>query len=321
MEKLAKERFDAINAEIKKANSIAIYCHRNPDGDTLGCALALYFALTAMNKEVEVFCDGEIPEKYREIKGVDVVTLPNKRTHDLSFAVDVSTMGQLGGSLKSYLSSKRLVALDHHKSHEKFSDITYVDASAAACAEVVFEFLKYSKRMSDLIAESLFTGIVTDSGCFQFSSTTKRTHEIACELLEYDFDSSDVIYRCFKRISPKVFALKNRVYSTAKFYDDGKIGVITFRESDFEATGTSQFDTEGIITSIIDVSTVEVAFAISEVGDKSYKVSVRTKVKVDASDLASSFGGGGHLRAAGLRLNGFYEDVLDKLLKAARDRL
>lgn len=321
MDKFAKEKFDQINAEIKKANSIAVYCHRNPDGDTLGSGLSLYFALTAMNKDVEIFCDGEIPEKYREMKGVECITAPNKHTHDLSIAVDVSTMGQLGGSLKSFLSSKRLVALDHHKSHEKFADITYVDATASACAEILFDYLKYSKRMTDVIAELLFTGIVTDSGCFQFSSTTKRTHEIACELLSYDFDASAVIYRHFKRITPAVFALKNRVYGNAKFYENGKVGIITFTKKDFEETGTTQFDTEGIITGIIDISTMEIAFAISEVGEKSYKVSVRTKESVDASDLACVFGGGGHLRAAGLRLNGFYEDVVEKLLKASRDRL
>lgn len=321
MDKIAKEKFDAINAEIKKANSIAVYCHRNPDGDTLGCALSLYFAFSAMNKSVEVYCDGEIPQKYREMNGVEIITAPTKRTHDLSFAVDVSTMGQLGGSLKSFLSSKRLIALDHHKSHEKFAEITYVDSSASACAEIVFEYLNHSKRLTNDIAELLFTGIVTDSGCFQFSSTTKRTHEIACELMSYDFDASAVIYRHFKRITPSVFALKNRAYTNAKFYEDGKIGIITFTQKDFEETGTSQFDTEGIITGIIDISTVEIAFAISEVGDKSYKISVRTKNYVDASDLASSFGGGGHLRAAGLRLNGFYEDIIEKLLKASRDRL
>lgn len=321
MDKSAKEKFDAINAEIKKANRIAIYCHRNPDGDTLACALSVYFALSAAGKKVDVICDGNIPEKYQEMKGVGVVEYPDKRTHDLSFAVDVSTMGQLGGSLKSFLSSKRTVAIDHHKSHEKFADITYVDSTAAACAEIVYEYLKYSKRLSDAIAELLFTGIVTDSGCFQFSSTTKRTHEIACELLSYDFDSSAVIYRCFKRVTPNVFALKNRVYNKCKFYEDGKVGIITFRQSDFDETGTTQFDTEGIITSIIDISTVEIAFAISEVGEKSYKVSVRTKESVDASDLASEFGGGGHIRAAGLRLSGYYEDVVDKLLKVSRDRL
>ena len=100
-----------------------------------------------------------------------------------------------------------------------------------------------------------------------------------------------------------------------------KTAIITFFADDFAATGTKSADTEGIIASVIDIDGVEVAFAVSEVGDKNFKVSVRTKSYVDASDLASVFGGGGHERAAGCRLNGFYEDVVDKLVKAANDRL
>ena len=109
--------------------------------------------------------------------------------------------------------------------------------------------------------------------------------------------------------------------SKCRFFEDGKIAIITFLTSDFESTGTETSDTEGIISSAIDVDGVEVAFAVSEVKDKNFKVSVRTKNYVDASDVAGEFGGGGHEKAAGCRLNGYYEDVVDKLVKAARDRL
>ena len=171
------------------------------------------------------------------------------------------------------------------------------------------------------VAALLFGGIVADSGCFQYPSTTARTHEIARELMGYGIDAADIIYRVHRRLTPPVFALKTRVLSNCRFFDGGKIALLTFTKKDFEETGTSPSDTEGMIASAIDVDGVEVAFAVSEAAEKSFKVSIRTKDSADACDIASAFGGGGHSRAAGCRMNGFYEDVVDKLLKAARDRM
>lgn len=316
-----KDKLNAISKALLKADTISLYCHINPDGDTLACALALYTALTSKGKSVDVYCDGAVPEKYTVLYNSAAVKLPSKGVHDLAVAVDCDDLDRLGGGMKSFLSAKQQIAIDHHRTHEKFADISLVVPEAAACSEIIYAVLDNMKLLDEKTAGLLFAGIVTDSGCFQFSSTTPRTHEIARELMAYNFDSAQIIYDVFKRQTPQVFALKNRVLNKCKFKEDGKIAIITFRAEDFAETGTSTSDTEGIIVSAIDVSTVEVAFAISEAGDKSWRISVRTKAKVDASDLAREFGGGGHARAAGCRLNGYYEDVLDRLLKAAKDRI
>lgn len=316
-----KDKISRIAKAINRADSIAIYCHINPDGDTLGSALALYFALIGKGKSVDVLCDGVIPEKYLCLPMIEAVKLPSKGVHQLAIAVDCDNIDRLGGALKSFLSAKEQIAIDHHLTHAKFADISLVNADAAACAEVMFELLKHMKLLNNTSAELLFSAIIADTGCFQFPSTTRNTHEIACELMDFNFDSSKVIYNIHKRTPPEVFALKNRVLSKCKFYEDGKIAVITFTKQDFEETGTTSSSTEGIIVGAIDVSSVEVAFAVSEASNHSYKISVRTKKSVNASELAGAFGGGGHLRAAGCRLNGFYEDIVEKLIKAARDRL
>lgn len=310
-----------IAKKLNKASTVAIYCHTNPDGDTLGCALALRYALINKGKRADVFCEDALPDKYQRLRGGEFVKFPDKTSHDVALAVDCSDIERLGACMKSFLSAREQIAIDHHKSHKRFADITAVDAKAAACAEIVFKLLKQMKAIGNETAELLFGAIITDTGCFSYSSTTEETHAIACELLKYDFNSSDVIYNLHKRTPENVFRLKNRVLSKCKFFSGGKIGMIIFHEEDFLQTGTKSSDTEGIITSVIDVDTVEIAFAISEVNDKNFKVSIRTKEKVDASDCASVFGGGGHKNAAGCRLNGFLEDVVDKLLKAANDRL
>ena len=315
------DKLQKIADMLSSAKDIAVFCHTNPDGDTIACALAMCRALNNAGKTAIPVCDSPVPEKYAFMEGAESFTLPDKRAHELAFAVDSSDLSRLGGAGKCFLSAKRRAAVDHHKSHENFAQFDYVEADASACAEIVFLLLDGMGLIDDGVAAMLFAGIVADSGCFQYPSTTARTHDIARRLMAYNIDAADIIYRVHRRLTPNVFALKNRVLSRCKFYDDGAIAVITFMRSDFEATSTSPADTEGMIASAIDVDGVEVAFAVSEVADKNFKVSVRTKERADASDIAYAFGGGGHSRAAGCRMNGFYEDVIDKLLKAARDRM
>lgn len=315
------ERLQKIADMLRSANDIAVCCHTNPDGDAIACALAVCSALRGLGKNAVPVCDSPVPEKYRFMKGAEDFVLPGKKIYETALAVDCSDLARLGGAGKMFLSAKKRAAIDHHKSHEKFAQIDHVEADAAACAEIIYLLLDGMGLIDKTSAELIFAGIVADSGCFQYPSTTERTHDIARRLMEFGIDSADIIYRVYRRITPAVFALKNRVLSKCRFFDGGSIAVITFLAADFEATGTEPADTEGIIASAIDVDGVEVAFAVSEAADKNFKISIRTKGKADASDIASAFGGGGHSRAAGCRLSGFYEDVVDKLLKAARDRM
>lgn len=318
---MTDERYSSISKSIAKANSVAVYCHTNPDGDTLCCGLAMYHALRAKGKNVEVFCDTEIPAKYMFLEGAAAVSLPSKGVHDLAVSVDASDVDRLGGAMKSFLSAKEQIAIDHHKTHAKFADITLLDVNAAACAEIVYLLLKKMKLIDEAVAKLLFMGIVSDSGCFSYSNTTTNTHRIAIELMEYGFDASQAVYDIHKRTDMASFRLKISALNKCRFFADNKVAVIIFLNEDFEKTGTSKSNTEGIISALIDIDTVEVAYAISQVGEMNYKLSIRTKGAVDASDCAREFGGGGHKNAAGCRVNGYLEDIIDKIVKIATDRM
>ncbi|MEG2274132.1 MAG: DHH family phosphoesterase, partial [Clostridia bacterium] len=261
---------------INKAKTVSIFCHTNPDGDTLCSALALYKALTAIGKSVAVFCDTKTPTKYCFLSDVEVITFPDKIVRDLSIAIDCSDIERLGSTMKSFLSSKSQIAIDHHKTHQKFADVSLVNAEASATGEIIYKLIKQMKLMTKDIAELLFAAIVTDCGCFSYSNTTEETHKIACDLLSYGFNASNIIYLVERRIFKNAFDLKNRVLSKCKFFEDDKVAILVFTLEDFKATNTESSDTEGIITNIINIDTVEVAYAVSEVGDKNYKVSIRT---------------------------------------------
>ncbi len=315
------EIIQEIIKKINKAQTVAIYCHTNPDGDTISSALALSYAIQKKGKETGIFCDSEIPKHFYCLLGADKIKLPEKKNYDLAIAIDCSDMERLGSALKSFLNAKTQIAIDHHKSHQKFSDLTLVDDKAAATAEIMVDVIKSMKALDDVTAKLLFAGMVTDSGCFSYSNTTKKTMSAASELLSYNFDNAKLVYEIFKSIEFNKFVLKNRILSKTRFYLDNKVAFIVFTSKDFEETNTSSNDTEGIISEVIDVLGVEVAFSIAEVGNKNFKVSIRTKDIVDASDCAMCFGGGGHKNAAGCRINGYLEDIIEKLLKIASDRL
>ena len=316
-----QEIFNRISKEIEKAKSVSIYTHVNPDCDTLSCALALRLALLSLNKSVDVYSVDPVPNTLCVLNGADTIILPEKKVHDLSISVDCDSLERIGNGMKSFLSSKVKISIDHHKTHRKFAEVSLVDIDVSACAEIVYRLLKWMNLMTIDIAKLLFAGIITDSGCFQFPSATSSTHIIASELMAFGFDAGSVIYDVFKKTSKNKFMLENAVLNKCKFFNEDRIAILTFLETDFKATNTSINDTLGTIVKVIDIDTVKVAYAISEAAPKSYKIMIRTKEGIDASDIAREFGGGGHIRAAGCRLNGYLEDIVDKLLKVARDML
>ena len=318
---MTDERYSQIIRMINRANDVAVYCHTNPDGDTLSGALALYTALKKQGKQVSIYCDMPVPDKYRVLKNSSDISFPHKGTHELAIAVDCAGIDRLGQCMRSFLSSKAQIAIDHHKSFARFAEICLVDGEASACAQIIYKLLKQMKAIDKDVASLLFAGIVTDSGCFAYSSVTEETHVIASELLSYGIDGSDIIYDVFRSTDLNKFRLKCRVLDKAKFFEDGKIAIITFTKNDFEATGTDTADTEGIISELIAIRNVQVAYALAEVGERSFKLSIRTKSAVDAAEIAMTMGGGGHLAAAGCRINGYLEDVIEKIVKLAKDRL
>ncbi len=311
----------SICKKIDGANDIALFCHTNPDCDALGSMLALYYALKNDGKDVYAYCDSPIPESFSSIFDTDAISFPQKRVHELAVSLDSGSVDRLGQCMKSFLSARDRVAIDHHSSFEKFAPLCYVDKSASACAEIVFEMLQSMDAIDSLTAKLLFCGIVTDSGCFSYSNTTKRTHEIACKLLEYRFDANEVICKAYKSTSAEKFRLKHSVLSRAKFYEDNKIALICFMKDDFDATSTSSDDTQGVVSELIEVDSVQVAYALAQVGQRNFKLSIRTKFGIDASEIAMTFGGGGHKNAAGCRVNGYLDDIIEKLVKLAKDRI
>lgn len=309
--------------KLKAANNIAIISHMNPDGDTVGSATALYFALKKAGKQAYLFCDDTPQGKLLYIKGSEFYNTEKIDKYDVCVCIDSSDISRFSGCYSEYKKSDFKINIDHHATNDRFGDLTLLDAHAAATAEVVYNLIKeYDSTLIDnTIAHCLYCALVTDSGCFAFSSVGKNTMLVASQLLEFDINQADIAYHFYKKTSINYFNLKNRVLSKARFFADNRVCLICFMAEDFVKTETTQEDTQGIINSAIDIETVEVAIAVTQIDKYQYKVSFRTKDSVDASRCAMVFGGGGHARAAGCRVSGHFEDIIDRLIKAATDSL
>lgn len=316
---------DFIDA-VQKANVISIISHQNPDGDTCGSALALFRALGKFGKKAYIYCDSDIKDSLTVLKGYENYNASEVVKCDLAIACDCADADRMGKYLDMYKRAKIKVDIDHHKTNAGYGNINIIEAGVSATCEVMYKVIKALDSIKpcfdDTVAELLYSGLVTDSGGFTFSSVSSQTHAIASELIKYDFNASAICEHFLKNVPFATFRLRARVWSNAKFFCDNKIGMIVFTQEDFKMTGTSPDNTEGAINFIRDIDGVEVAVAVTELETKnSFKVSIRTSDSVDASRISMVFGGGGHKNAAGCRISGFFEDVKDKLIKACRDEM
>lgn len=324
---ISKDKLEKLYSYVYRAQSVAVVCHINPDGDAISSMLALGAALTKMGKTVAMFCDNSVPKKLQILRNFAKINTSDEKKFDLAIAVDCSDEGRLGISFKYFKHAKNTLTIDHHKTQSQFSDFTLCVPQAAATAEIMYEVLRFFEEktrvtvIDDLIAEYLYAGMITDTGSFRFNNVTENTFRVAADIKKFKFDAAALTTALVYAKTPEVFRLMARVLSKAAFYMDGTVGVLTFKKEDFTATGTTSVDTEGIINELTVIDGVRVSIAITEEFERSFKVSVRSTPPIDSSKITATFGGGGHASAAGCRLNGYYEDVLEKLLKAVGDNL
>lgn len=307
---------------LKKATNIAIFMHINPDCDCIGSAIALSAFLQNDGKNSCFFSPdlktiGMISDKYSFLPYFSKFNCESNFDYDLAVAVDTGDVGRLGETaFKKFSKIKKNIVIDHHEIHEDFSKNTLRESDSASTTQILYKIFKeYNSALIDKnIATLLYAGIVTDSGGFTFENCSSETYSIASELVSYGINHSEICERLLKRVSKEVFRLRNSVLSKTKFYENGKIGIIVFRTEDFESTGTCEADTDGIVNYVRDVEGVDLAVSIAEIGDKKFKVSFRTANEINAAACAKCFGGGGHIRAAGCRVYGYFEDVYRKIL-------
>ena len=303
---------------LKKHDNYVILTHASPDGDTLGSAYALYYGLNEIGKTACVICPDIIPSKYDYFaRKTDHVSRENATI----IAVDVADK-RLLGALNEEFGDIVDLNIDHHISNTKFAKNLYLDADAAATAEIIFELLNVMKvNINDITAKAIYTGIATDTGSFKYSNVTAKTHIIASMLYDYDINAAEINRLMFDTKSKKLIELEKMVLETAEFYFDDRCMLLCVTAEMQEKTGCVGTELEGIAVISRSVEGVKAGVTIKQTDADEYKVSLRTFAPLDASKICNKLGGGGHISAAGATVKGSLNEVKQTVLKAVSENM
>ncbi len=303
---------------LKEKDNILILTHAHPDGDTLGCGFALCRALLQLGKKARVICGDEIPAKYAYL--YRDITMPDFEAEYI-VAVDVATENLLGSLADTY-GGKIDLCIDHHGSNTAYAEYLLLNADAAAAAETVFKVIKAMRVKIDKgIADCLYTGLTTDTGCFRYASTTSNTYRAAAELIDLGADNGIINRVMFETKTKTYAALERLAIEGMRFYENERVCVITVTQEMYRVTGSGEEETEAIAPLTRQTEGVEIGLTIREKADGKCKCSIRTYESVDASALAACFGGGGHKQAAACKFDCGVAEAKKLLLAKCRDFL
>lgn len=312
-----------IDAYMKDVQSVVISGHVKPDGDCIGSVLALYNYLGKNYPEIEtdVYLE-ESSGTFRFLKGFDKINsrYDKEQTYDLFIALDCSTRERLGEAEKYFETAGHTLCLDHHVSNEGYADENYIYGDMSSACEVLYGFLD-PEKLDKAIAECLYTGIVTDTGVFKYSSTSPDTMRIAAALMEFGLNTNWIIDEAFYAKSWNENRILGYALTKSVLDADGQIVYSVLSQEEMERFGVTTKNMEGIVSQLRLTRGVTCAFFMYECGPCQYKVSFRTDDPVDGNVLASIFGGGGHVRASGCTVCGEPEDCLEAILIEARKQV
>lgn len=299
-------------------DKILILTHRSPDGDTIGSGYALAMALRKLGKNVKVDCTDPFPEKYSYF--TDKL---EKLEFDEEFvvSVDIADTKLLGEKLSDY-ADKIDLCIDHHGSNTKYAKKYYVEASAAAAAQVIAKLIRLMNVEFDKdIANAIYTGITTDTGCFRYTNITAETHRIAADMIDCGAESGMINRLMFETKSRSRLEIERRVMDSIQFYLDGRCAIAYATIDMMKESGAVDSDMEGVSSLPRQIEGVMAGITLREKNNGKFKVSVRTTDELDASAICANFGGGGHKAAAGCMITGTLNEAIEQIIEVVRQAL
>jgi bifunctional oligoribonuclease and PAP phosphatase NrnA len=315
--------FSEIGRALREHQKFAILSHVRPDGDALGSQLALALSLKQLGKDVRIWNEDGMLEKYSFLPRAELLSKPPSTPEDFDVAValDTAIQSRLGTPFAAIRSTKTWINIDHHPSNPRYGDLVYVDPTAPATGQILFELLKAGEFPIDLsIAENLFVAISTDTGSFQYSNTTARTFEIASELVSLGVDVGRVSQQLYENYPRRRVELLRELLRTMRFEGNGKVASFSLSLKTAKELGVLPEDNEGLIDHLRAIQGVIVAVFFEELADGKVRVSMRSKdTAVDVCAICQKFDGGGHTLAAGARVRGTLAEVEQRVLEAICD--
>lgn len=311
---------DDILVELKNAKTIVILTHESPDGDAISSSLSVYHALQQYGKNADVV----IPEHAKDfdfLPGADQILNNGKEEqYDLAISVDCTDLKRLAGGKEFFETAKKTVEIDHHSVNAMFADYNYVDPVSPSCCQVLIAMFEYyGVEITKEIANCILTGMITDTGGFQWGGVTPETFEFAAELIRKGAKIKEICRKALRNKTKAHCKLERLVYDRLEFYENDKIAISYITIEDNQNTGAKLGDEEGLTEMLRDIEGVEVAVLLKEKeGKNGYKASLRSHETINVSEICLLLGGGGHPGAAGCFIPGTLEQAKAKILDAIK---
>jgi len=295
-----------------------ILMHASPDGDTLGCGFALCGALQKLGKRAKAVCPDEIPHRFDYMReGI----IEQQFEHKTIVAVDVADTKLLGDMKET--GDKAHLCIDHHVSNTEYAERLLLREHYAAACELMYELLcEMGADIDRPVANCLYTGVATDTGCFKFSNTKPQTHIIAAKLMECGAEIAPINYAMFELKTQGRLKLEQEVMKNIRFYGEGHVAVISVMLDTLAAIPDIDSDDVGAMAAIPrQIEGVDIGISIKEKKKGLFKASLRSSERIDVAKIAQQFGGGGHARASGCSFTCSYDEVEKTIVAACCDAL
>ncbi len=319
--------YSQITEIINKYQRFCIASHENPDGDCIGCSLALAELLEGLGKQVIVLSKKGVPHSLGFLPGKEKVmaflaedTFPSQ----MLVVLDSSNLERAALKREAFPELKQIINIDHHQSNEFFGDINLVDAKASSVGEMVYPLIKLIQPdISRSMASNLFVSISSDTGSFRYSNTTPCSLRIASELIEYGADPEYLGRMLYESKRLEKVRITGYAAVGLRLAENGRITYSIITQQDINSFGCKWEDTDEIINMLTEVQGSEVAVLFREGKDFGIRVSLRSRNHINVAEIASRFGGGGHAKAAGVRMPAgvTLDETVTDILGALRDEL
>ncbi|KAA9006435.1 bifunctional oligoribonuclease/PAP phosphatase NrnA [Paenibacillus spiritus] len=303
-----------------------IVSHVQPDGDAVSSTLAVGWLLSCLGKKYVMINEGPIPARMRylwhagEILDMSVSQPDRKFSHVI--CVDCADFQRVGGTQRLFAEDARIVNIDHHPTNNGYGEITLIKPDAAATAEILFDLLnEFGAAWDKEIATAIYTGLLTDTGGFRYSNTSPKVMAAVSKLLEMGVNGPELAETLLEEMTLPQMRVLTRALNTLQMSPRGDIAWVVVTPKDMEECGAANEDLEGIVNYPRNIQGVEVGLLFKVIHDGAVKVSLRSAGRVDVAALAQVFGGGGHTRAAGARLEMKVEQAVEQVLEEVNRRL
>ncbi|RCX21262.1 phosphoesterase RecJ-like protein [Fontibacillus phaseoli] len=303
-----------------------VVSHVQPDGDAVSSTLAVGWLLSCLGKNYVMVNEGPIPKRMEYLWKSDKIVDLSKTLHAESYkhviCVDCADFKRTGKSSLLFSEDAEILNIDHHPTNDGYGSYNLIVPDAAATVEILFDLIRFMNlEMNQNVATAIYTGLLTDTGGFRYSSTSPKVMAIASKLLEYGVDGPGLSELLLEQVTLPQLKLLTRALNGLQISEDGKISWVSVNDDDMKITGAIHEDLEGIVNYPRNIQGVEVGLLFKVINENAVKVSMRSAGKVDVASVAQTFGGGGHVRAAGARIEGSLETIVSSVIEQVKQRL